>query len=415
MNNLAMSLLHDALKHKTQIEIAKLLNVDAKTVSRWKNGKVEPSSVVALALQKIIERPEAVNPAAATEDSFTFIDLFAGIGGLRLGFEQHGGKCVFTSEWNKWAQKTYATNFNDDHEIRGDITEISEDEIPDHDVLLAGFPCQPFSIAGVSKKNALGKPHGFECTTQGTLFFDVARILAVKRPKAFLLENVKNLISHDRGNTFRVIMDTLQNELGYSVSYRVLDARNFVPQRRQRIIIVGFRDDTGFSFDAMQIPEIGPTLASILHPEDGSEPGDGVYTTSKGTVLPKYTLSDKLWAYLRNYAQKHRAAGNGFGYGLVNRDMIARTLSARYYKDGSEILVDRGPGKNPRRLTPRECARLMGFPADWKIPVSDTQAYQQFGNAVVVPLIAEVARVMKPHILDIADVHPEAIQQKLFA
>ncbi|HLR77421.1 MAG TPA: DNA (cytosine-5-)-methyltransferase [Burkholderiaceae bacterium] len=414
MGNPAITLLHEALKHKTQKEVATLLDVDAKTVSRWKNGKVEPSSLVGLALAKIIENE---NPRFAdhSDHDFTFIDLFAGIGGLRLGFEARGGKCVFTSEWNKWSQKTYAANFDDDHEISGDITEIDEYDIPDHDVLLAGFPCQPFSIAGVSKKNALGRPHGFECTTQGTLFFDVARIIAAKRPKAFLLENVKNLVSHDKGNTFRVIVDTLQNQLGYTLSYKVMDAQHFVPQRRERIIIVGFRENTGFTFDSVQLPEKKPLLDSILHPEDGSEPGDGIYTTAEGKVQPKYILSDKLWTYLQNYAKKHKAAGNGFGYGLVNRNMTSRTLSARYYKDGSEILVDRGPGQNPRRLTPRECARLMGFPENWKIPVSDTQAYQQFGNAVVVPLIAEIARVMKPHILAIADAERESAQQRLFA
>lgn len=331
---------------------------------------------------------------------FTFIDLFAGIGGVRLGFQQHGGRCVFTSEWNTWSQKTYVANFGDGHEIAGDITKIDENEVPDHDVLLAGFPCQPFSIAGVSKKNALGRPHGFECTTQGTLFFDVARIIAAKRPKAFLLENVKNLVSHDKGNTFRVIMQTLREELGYTVEARVIDAQHFVPQHRERIIIVGFREDTGFSFDDLCLPETGPRLGSILHPENGSEPADGVFTTgAKGKVQPKYTLTDNLWTYLRAYAEKHRAKGNGFGFGLSGKGDVTRTLSARYYKDGSEILVDQGTRKNPRRLTPRECSRLMGFPCDWKILVSDTQAYRQFGNAVVVPVIAEVARIMKPHIM----------------
>lgn len=408
----AVTLLEEALKHKTQKEVAALLDVDAKTVSRWKSGKVQPSSVVALALREISGKPKKSAPEC---HDFTFIDLFAGIGGIRLGFQQHGGKCVFTSEWNTWSQKTYVANFGDDHEINGDITKIDEHDVPDHDVLLAGFPCQPFSIAGVSKKNALGRPHGFECTTQGTLFFDVARIIAAKRPKAFLLENVKNLVSHDKGNTFRVIMETLRNELGYKVEARVIDAKHFVPQHRERIIIVGFREDTGFSFDTLRLPEQGPKLSSIFHPEDGSEEGDEIFTTKDGKVQPKYTLTDKLWAYLQNYALKHKAAGNGFGYGLVNKDMISRTLSARYYKDGSEILVDRGPNKNPRRLTPRECARLMGFPEGWKIPVSDTQAYRQFGNAVAVPVIAEVARIMKPHIMALVEQEQETPQARLFA
>lgn len=407
----AVALLEEALKHKTQKEVAALLDVDAKTVSRWKSGKIHPSSVVALALREIVTK-EPKNDSG--NHDFTFIDLFAGIGGIRMGFQQQGGKCVFTSEWNNWSQKTYAANFGDDHEINGDITKIDEHDIPDHDVLLAGFPCQPFSIAGVSKKNALGRPHGFECTTQGTLFFDVARIIAAKRPKAFLLENVKNLVSHDKGNTFRVIMETLRDELGYTVEARVIDAKHFVPQHRERIIIVGFREDTSFTFDALKLPEQGPKLSSILHPQDGTEEGDGIFTTKEGKVQPKYVLTDKLWTYLQNYALKHKAAGNGFGYGLVNKDMISRTLSARYYKDGSEILVDRGSGKNPRRLTPRECARLMGFPEDWKIPVSDTQAYRQFGNAVAVPVITEVARIMKPHIMALVEKEAEIPQQRLF-
>lgn len=404
-------MLAEARRYKTQKEVAALLGVDEKTVSRWENGKITPPAMVAMALKDIAGK--GVKPPAGDND-FTFIDLFAGIGGIRLGFEQHGGKCVFTSEWNTWSQKTYATNFGDEHEIAGDITEIDEHKVPDHDVLLAGFPCQPFSIAGVSKKNALGRPHGFECTTQGTLFFDVARIIAAKRPKAFLLENVKNLLSHDKGNTFRVIQETLKNELGYTVTAKVIDAQHFVPQHRERIIIVGTREDTGFSFDALRLPGESPKLGAILHPENGTEQSDGIFTTGvKGKVHPKYVLTDKLWAYLQAYAAKHKAAGNGFGFGLVGKDNIARTLSARYYKDGSEILISRGKGKNPRRLTPRECARLMGFPVDWQIPVSDTQAYRQFGNAVAVPVIVEVARILKPHVL--ALIEKEAGVPRLFA
>jgi DNA (cytosine-5)-methyltransferase 1 len=251
----------------------------------------------------------------------------------------------------------------------------------------------------VSKKNALGRPHGFECTTQGTLFFDVARIIAAKKPKAFLLENVKNLLSHDKGNTFRVIKEVLQGELGYHIQARVIDGQSFTPQHRERILIAGFREQTGFSFDAMRIPGTGPRLGSILHPEDGTEDVEPAYTTGpKAKVHAKYVLTDKLWKYLQTYAAKHKAAGNGFGFGLVTPDSVTRTLSARYYKDGSEILVSRGKGKNPRRLTPRECARLMGYPDTFRIPVSDTQAYKQFGNSVVVPVITEVAHIMAPHI-----------------
>jgi DNA (cytosine-5)-methyltransferase 1 len=333
--------------------------------------------------------------------TFSFIDLFAGIGGMRMGFESAGGRCVFTSEWNAWARKTYAANFGENEPIAGDIREQIEDEIPDHDVLLAGFPCQPFSIAGVSKKNALGRPHGFACATQGTLFFDVARILAAKRPRAFLLENVKNLLNHDRGRTFCVIRQTLEEELGYEISWRVIDAAHFVPQHRERILIVGFREATGFCLNELALIGSGPRLRSVLHPEDGSESAEEPYTLAPGgAVNPKYTLSKRLWEYLQAYAAKHRAAGNGFGFGLVDRDDIARTLSARYYKDGSEILVSRGAKENPRRLTPRECARLMGFPDTFRIPVSDTQAYKQFGNSVAVPVVAAVARAMRPWLSD---------------
>lgn len=333
--------------------------------------------------------------------AFRFVDLFAGIGGLRRGFEAIGGRCVFTSEWNKYAQKTYAANFRDNEPINGDITQISTDEIPDHDVLVAGFPCQPFSIAGVSKKNSLGRSHGFADETQGTLFFDVARILDAKKPTAFLLENVKNLQSHDKGRTFDVIKGALEDDLGYKIWVKVIDAKHFVPQHRERIVVVGFKDHaTPFRWEDLNLPPKGNVrLSSILHPEDGSEVPESPYTLGPDAkVNSKYTLTDKLWQYLQNYALKHKAAGNGFGFGLVEADDIARTLSARYYKDGSEILVSRGEGKNPRRLTPRECARLMGYPDSFRIPVSDTQAYKQFGNSVAVPVFEEVAKAMRPHI-----------------
>ena len=337
---------------------------------------------------------------------FRFIDLFAGIGGLRRGFQRIGGQCVFTCEWNPFARKTYEANFADgpNHPFAGDITKVLEAQVPDHDVLIAGFPCQPFSIAGVSKKNALGKSHGFKCEAQGTLFFDVARLIEHHRPAAFLLENVKNLVSHDRGNTFRVIHRTLTKELGYFVQWRVIDAKSFVPQHRERIFIVGFREKTAFDFDSLQLPDTssGPKLISILHPQDGSEAPDEKYTEGPlAKVLPRYTLTDHLWSYLQNYAEKHRIKGNGFGFGLNSPSDVARTLSARYYKDGSEILI-RQSRKNPRRLTPRECARLMGFDGPGQqpfiIPVSDTQAYKQFGNSVVVPVVEAVAKHMAPHL-----------------
>jgi len=334
---------------------------------------------------------------------FTCIDLFAGIGGIRLGFEKNGGECVFTSEWDKFSQKTYIENFKPHHPLIGDITTFDPNKIPDHDVLLAGFPCQPFSIAGVSKKNALGLPHGFKDKTQGTLFFNVAEILSLKKPAAFMLENVKNLMSHDKGNTFQIMLDILVNELGYHVQSRLLDAKHFVPQHRERIIIAGFREKTDFDFNQLILPTPTKTLADILHTEDGSESDydNGRFINAKGKVNEKYILSEKLWNYLRQYAEKHRQKGNGFGYGMVKPENIARTLSARYYKDGSEILVFRGKNKRPRRLTPRECARLMGYPDTVSIPVSDTQSYRQFGNSVVVPVIHSVAAHMKPHILNI--------------
>jgi len=343
---------------------------------------------------------------------FTFIDLFAGIGGMRIAFEAVGGKCVYTSEWNKFAQETYRANFRCTHEISGDIQAVEDkSEIEDHDVLLAGFPCQPFSIAGVSKKNSLGRKHGFADEAQGTLFFDIVEILDAKRPHAFLLENVKNLVSHDRGNTFRVIMQSLR-DLGYVVGdneqlqgHRVIDAQHFVPQHRERTFIVGFRKETGFSWSDLLLPDIsvGPKMKSILHPEDGSEEAERPYTEgAKAKVASKYILTNHLWKYLRNYAAKHKAKGNGFGFGSVGPDDTARTLSARYYKDGSEILVNRGGRRNPRRLTPRECARLMGFDTPerrFEIPVSDTQAYKQFGNSVCPLVVHEIAQIMKPHLM----------------
>lgn len=332
--------------------------------------------------------------------SVKFADLFAGIGGTRLGFERSGGQCVFTAEKDPFCQKTYAANFSVTHTLASDIRLVDPAAIPDHSVLLAGFPCQPFSIAGVSKKISLGQPHGFECRTQGTLFFNVAQILRDKKPTAFLLENVRNLVSHDKKNTFRIILETLQNDLGYHVQWRILDARHFLPQHRQRLIIVGFRHHNSFSLDNLPLPEPTTRLRDILHPENGSEKDtdDGRYTELGGRVRDKYILSPKLWDYLQQYAAKHRAQGNGFGFGLVGPDDYARTLSARYYKDGSEILINRGTGQLPRRLTPRECARLMGFPDTFRIPVSDTQAYRQFGNSVAVPLIHAVATHMRPWI-----------------
>lgn len=309
---------------------------------------------------------------------FTFIDLFAGIGGMRLAYEQAGGKCVYSNEWNKYCQQTYYANFGELPD--GDLVLVDAKDIPDHEILIAGFPCQPFSIAGVSKKLSLGRKTGFEDKTQGTLFFEVCRILKEKRPKAFMLENVKNLKSHDRGKTFKIILESL-DELNYKVFFSILDGQNYVPQHRERIIIVGFDterygNNIDFKFDVTPV-EPKPVINKILDKK----------------VDDKYTLSDKLWIYLQGYAAKHKAAGNGFGYGIAPLDGVSRTISARYYKDGSEILIAQD-GKNPRRLTPRECARLQGFPETFIIPVSDTQAYKQFGNSVVVPLITDVAKLV---------------------
>lgn len=381
----------------TQRELASLLDYNARQIARWESGASPIPTAVLPALREACER---ARPIAGSD--FSFIDLFAGIGGIRLGFEAAGGRCVFTSEWDTYAQKTYRENFGSAHPIAGDITKVEAQDIPDHEVLLAGFPCQPFSIAGVSKKNALGRPHGFECTTQGTLFFDVARIIAAKRPLAFLLENVKNLVSHDRGNTFREIMRTLRDDLGYKVHWRVLDGRHFVPQHRERILIAGFQSPTGFDWNSMPLPADDVRLGRILHREDGCEidVDEGRYLDRRGRVQPKYVLTNRLWDYLQAYAEKHRAKGNGFGCTVVGPGDVSRTLSARYYKDGSEILVSRGPRRNPRRLTPRECARLMGFPDTFRIPVSDTRAYKQFGNSVVVPLMRHAAQLMRPWILE---------------
>lgn len=315
---------------------------------------------------------------APKNPKFTFIDLFAGMGGFRLAMQAQGGKCVFSSEWNAYSQKTYFANFGE--MPFGDITkELTKSYIPEKfDVLCAGFPCQPFSIAGVSKKKSLGRETGFKDKTQGTLFFDVADIISRHRPKAFYLENVKNLTSHDKGNTFRIIRETLE-ELNYSIHYQVMDGQTYVPQHRERIMIVGFDKSRYHGEEKFEFPEQHQATRAIKEILDPN-------------IDSKYTLSDKLWAYLQNYAEKHRAKGNGFGYGLVDLNGISRTLSARYYKDGSEILIPQEGDKNPRRLSPRECARLMGYPDKYRIDrVSDVQAYRQCGNSVIVPLITAVS------------------------
>ena len=369
-------------------DAARLLGISDRTVRRHMNGEGKRKDV--LKLERLREIANA-RCASGQNIGFRFIDLFAGVGGIRMPFEEIGGRCVFTAEWDRFSRETYKANFSEpadsDHIWAEDLRPWAKapEKIPAHDVLLAGFPCQPFSIAGVSKKNALGRPHGFMCDTQGTLFYDLAKIIDHHRPPAFLLENVKNIMRHDGGKTFATIIHVLEKQLGYQVFHRVISSTPWVPQKRERIFIVGFKNQgIEFDFGDLAVPEgEGPTLGSILE-ED---------------VDQKYTLTEHMWTYLQNYKEKHRNAGNGFGYSIFGPKDVARTLSARYHKDGAEILIDQ-IGKRPRRLTPRECARLMGFEkpgkTEWKIPVSDTQAYRQMGNAVVVPVVRAVAQLMRP-------------------
>lgn len=310
-------------------------------------------------------------PVAAPAMPLSFIDLFAGIGGIRLGFESIGGRCVFSSEWDKYAQKTYLDNHG--HVPVGDITAVDAMDIPPFDMLLAGFPCQPFSQAGLKK--------GFD-DTRGTLFFDVARIIAHHQPRVVFLENVRNLVGHDKGRTLQVILKTLE-DLGYQVSYKILNAKDFgVPQNRVRIYIVGF------------LKQKFKPEARFIFPEPLAMP------TRLGDILEanpdeKYTISDKLWAGHQRRRVEHKEKGNGFGYSIFNAESVyTSTISARYYKDGSEILIAQ-EGKNPRKLTPREAARLQGFPDSFNITVSDVQAYKQFGNSVAVPVIKAIAAHIK--------------------
>ncbi len=393
------------------INASEQLGISLRTIYRWQESAQPSSPAYRLAVKYLKEiSGKTINILGENKMyDFTYIDLFAGIGGFRKAFDSINGQCVFTSEWDRQSRMTYQANYDSSHEIAGDIRDFTINEetlsrIPRHDVLVAGFPCQPFSIAGVSKKNSLGKAHGFMCDTQGTLFFDLAQIIAFHRPAVFLLENVKNLISHDGGKTFRTIKGTLEEELGYNISYRIIDGKSWVPQHRERIFITGTRKDLDIDIDLknMEIPDVkkGPRLDTILH-EPGLEEDEIPYYVN-GRVADKYTLSAQLWDYLQKYKEKHAAKGNGFGYSLFDKNDVSRTLSARYYKDGSEILI-RQENSAPRRLTPRECARLMGFDtqsgAGFVIPVSDTQAYRQFGNSVIVPCAKTIAAYMKPAII----------------
>jgi len=340
-----------------------------RTLRRWENGESTPSMLEFNSIMQFAETIPFEDKDGISE--FSFIDLFAGIGGIRIPFQELGGKCVFTSEWDKFAQKTYRVNFGE--EPQGDITKIDAKSIPDFDILLGGFPCQPFSQAGLKK--------GFS-DTRGTLFFEIERIIEEKRPKAFLLENVKQLKGHDKGRTLKVILEHI-DALNYYVKAEILRAGDFgVPQNRERIYIVGISKDyydlpANYDF-RFPVPTYEKTrVGDIL----------------EHNVDDKYTISDALWEGHQRRKKEHLEKGNGFGFSLFNEDSeYTNTISARYYKDGSEILIDQGAGKNPRKLTPRECARLQGFPEEFIIPVSDTQAYKQFGNSVAVPVVRAVAK-----------------------
>ena len=357
----------------TQKEFADALGLGKhgdRTLRRWENGETSPSSIELKYIQEFPEDPPFPNPPFE-ESKFLIADLFAGIGGIRLPFQELGGYTVFTSEWDKFSQKTYRSNYGE--LPLGDITQIHEEDIPDHNILIAGFPCQPFSQAGLKK--------GFE-DMRGTLFFDIARIIAAKRPDAFLLENVKQLRGHDKGRTLQKIKETL-HDLDYTVHIEVLRAGDFgVPQNRERIYIVGFNNKIHSN-----VP--------FKFPSPTKEPTSVGNILEKGEVDEKYTISDKLYEGHLRRKEMHKQKGNGFGFSLFNENSpYTNTISARYYKDGSEILIDQGPNKNPRKLTPRECARLQGFPEEFVISVSDTQAYRQFGNSVAVPVIRAISKEM---------------------
>jgi len=321
--------------------------------------------------------------------NISFIDLFSGIGGFHQAFSAAGAHCVFANDYDEKAASQYLLNYKGSGEyfVPGPLSKWTDEKnfmVPEHNILVAGFPCQPFSIAGVSKKKALGRQHGFLDKTQGTLFFDIVKILEKRKPDAFLLENVKNLKYHNKGDTYLTIMAALKG-LGYLVPEpQIIDAVNFVPQHRERIFIIGFKKKYKHIF---QFPEIKKRRYDFVKILDKKIPNDKKKPNN-------YTLSPKLWKYLQDYKAKHRAAGNGFGYGLIEPgiDNHTRTLSARYYKDGAEILISQGNGSEPRRLTPAECGRLMGFPRRYKFGgISDTEAYKQFGNSVVVPVATLLA------------------------
>ena len=389
----------------TQKEFAFLLNLKGsgdRTISGWERGEHSPTD----AKLKIIKNLSTLIPfkESSKKPDFTFIDLFAGIGGIRLPFQQLNGKCLFSSEWDKFAIKTYASNYGE--LPSGDITKIPTSQIPSHDILLAGFPCQAFSQAGLKK--------GFT-DTRGTMFFEIQRILAAKQPKAFLLENVKQLKGHDKGKTLKTILEILRGEnkqdipqdypvseevrksmnkkLNYAVEFRVLRANNFgIPQKRERIYIVGFNRDYFENKNELE-KNIEEMFSALEQKKSDTRLGDILEENSK--VDEKYTISDRLLAGHIRRRKEHKIKGNGFGYSLFNAESpFCNTISARYYKDGSEILIDQSDiNKNPRKLTPRECARIQGFPDEFNVSaVSDVQIYKQFGNSVSVPVIKEIAK-----------------------
>ena len=391
----------------TQKEFAFLLNLKDsgdRTISGWERGEHSPTE----AKLKIIKNLSTFIPFKETskKPSFTFIDLFAGIGGIRLPFQQLNGKCLYSSEWDRFAIKTYASNYGE--VPNGDITKIPTHEIPSHDILLAGFPCQAFSQAGLRK--------GFS-DTRGTMFFEIQRILTEKQPKAFLLENVKQLKGHDKGKTLKTILEILRGEnrqelspdypvsdevrnsiskkLNYAVDFRVLKANNFgVPQKRERIYIVGFNREY-FKNSNILDKKIHDMFSALEQKRSDTRLGDILEENS--SVDEKYTISDRLLAGHIRRRKEHKVKGNGFGYSLFNKESsFCNTISARYYKDGSEILIDQSDiNKNPRKLTPRECARIQGFPDEFNVSaVSDVQIYKQFGNSVSVPIIREIGKLM---------------------
>ena len=338
-------------------------------------------------LKKLIRnnKIEMINNYPSIEKSkFTFIDLFAGIGGFRQAFQGVGGQCVFSCEWDKYAKQTYFANYG---EVPfGDIRLIDKRLIPEHDVLCAGFPCQPFSIAGVSKNNSMGRATGLDDNTQGTLFFEIKEILRLKRPKAFMLENVKNLVSHNQKKTFKIICAAL-HELEYEFHFEVIDGQNWVPQHRERIFIVGY--------DPKQV-KLNSSINIPLKPDSKyiKKTLDQIILSN---VAPRYTLGPGTWEALKRHKSHHQSVGNGFGYNLKRLPIlptdITRTISARYYKDGAEILIEQSGGLRPRRLTVEEAMQLQGFdPQIFIFPVSDGHAYRQIGNSVVIPAITAAAR-----------------------